>query len=76
MKVMRAPWKLKDGRVIDLITPKELATLPDGTVLVDIFGVSYVTGKDPIDTDTRGGMLAYGLPSDDTYRTLTYEVEV
>lgn len=48
------------GRTIALITPAELAALPDGTVLVDIFGHEEVKGVDEIDNDTRFGYLAVG----------------
>jgi hypothetical protein len=70
MEVKRAPWKLDEDeghgvspRVIHLITPEEFETLPDGEVLLSITGGSATKGKDYIDNDTRGGMLAYGLPS-------------
>lgn len=43
-----------------LITPEEFAELPDGTELVCINGKTYIKGKDIIDSDTRGGHLAYG----------------
>lgn len=58
---MRAPWKLDDGRVVDLLTPAELALLPSGARLVCIDGHEAVIGQDYIDNDTRGGMLAYGI---------------
>lgn len=55
-------WKLNDGskRVIRLLTPEELKVTLPGTMLLDIFGKVAVVGKDDIDTDTRGGYLAYG----------------
>ena len=55
-------WKLDDGSVIQLVTPAELKDLPNGTVLLDIFGEKVTLGVDVIDDDTRGGYLAYGLP--------------
>lgn len=70
MEVMRAPWKLDDDeghgvhpRVIHLITPEEFETLPDGEILLSIAGEPVTKGKDYIDQDVRGGMLAYGLPA-------------
>lgn len=70
MKHERSVWILdfiapdKDrGRVIELITPSELAALPKGTVLVAIDGDRVkVGGSDQIATDTLGGFIAYGLP--------------
>ena len=53
------PWKLPTGEEIRLITLEELKELPDGTVLVDIFGQHAVVGRDEIDTDTRSGFVAY-----------------
>jgi len=52
-------WKLPTGEQIRLLTLEELKGLPDGTVLVDIFGQRTVTGSDEIDTDTRSGFVAY-----------------
>jgi hypothetical protein len=48
------------GSMLNLLTPKEFEELPDGTKVYDIFGFPAVKGKDVIDTDTRGGFLAYG----------------
>jgi hypothetical protein len=77
MVVVRAPWKLDSGEIIDLITPRELATLPNGTVLFSILNERVVKGKDEIDDDTRRGMLAYGLPSDRHFdNLLTYTIEI
>ena len=55
-----ATWKLKDGRVLELIREDEFDALPNGTELVSIRGESVVLGRDKIDNDTRGGYLAYG----------------
>jgi len=57
---LHEPWKLATGEELRLITLEELKELPDGTVLVDIFGQRAVVGRDEIDTDTRGGFVAYG----------------
>ena len=46
-----------------LLTPDELAIVPDGTVLVSISGTTATKGVDYIDDDTRAGLLAYGLLS-------------
>lgn len=35
--------------------------VPDGAVLTSIMGDKKVKGKDYIDNDTRGGLLAYGV---------------
>lgn len=50
-----------------LMTPNELAQLPDGTELVCINGQTVVKGIDNIDDDTRGGYLAYGVTNIDTH---------
>ena len=52
-------WKLPTGDEVRLMTLEELTGLPDGTVLVDIFGRRVVIGSDEIDTDTRSGFVAY-----------------
>jgi len=44
-----------------LIPLTHLGCIPDGTVLHCINGNKYVVGKDEIDDDTRGGILAYGI---------------
>lgn len=44
-----------------LLTPDELAQLPDGTELVCINGKTVIKGKDYIDNDIRFGYLAYGI---------------
>ncbi len=62
MEYRRGKWLLEDGRQIALITPEELPTLPDGTVLICIDGTSATLGQDEIDDDTRFGFLAYGIP--------------
>lgn len=56
------PWTLDDGRVIHLIHEDDYRAIPDGTVLTCISGETVVKGRDVIDMDTRGGMLAYGIP--------------
>jgi hypothetical protein len=57
--MLHEPWKLPTGEELRLMTLEELRGLPDGTVLVDIFGQHAVVGRDEIDTDTRGGFVAY-----------------
>lgn len=59
-------WTLDDGRVIRLLTPRELLRVPDGTVLTSILGERMVKGTDPIDDDTRGGYLAFGIEAQAT----------
>jgi hypothetical protein len=39
----------------------QLESLPDGIALWSISGSVAVKGRDPIDTDTRGGVLAHGI---------------
>ena len=55
------PWKLEDGRIINLVAEKDYKNVPDGTILIDIEGESHIKGRDKIDMDTRHGMLAYGV---------------
>lgn len=53
-------WVLRDGRIIFLLRPEQLAHLPPGTELVTISGRLLIVGTDEVDTDTRGGYLACG----------------
>ena len=55
-----------------LLTPSELAELPDGIQLTSIHDGCYIKGVDYIDGDTRGGYLAYGvtLPFDEKYKNI------
>jgi len=55
------PWKLDNGRVIELLTPEELSKLTDGTEVISISGKRKIIGKDYIDDDTRGGRTAWGI---------------
>jgi len=56
---------LNHGKKIMLVTPEEFKALPNGTVLLDIFGTPHVKGRDEIDQDTRFGHLAFGLEAAD-----------
>ncbi len=71
---MSSPWTLRDGRVLDLLTPMEFQALPDGTELLAIDGTHAIVGKGEcyevgdgivryrtIDMDTRRGHLAWGV---------------
>lgn len=61
-----APYEVKtDGGIetIDLVTPKHLAELPDGTEVISISGEKRVKGQDKLDNDTRGGFTSFGIPS-------------
>ena len=60
-KRVKQPYELKDKRVIHLIHIDDYKSIPNGTVLTDIFGEDCIVGKDYIDLDTRGGYLAYGI---------------
>lgn len=44
-----------------LLTPDELAKIPNDTVLTCISGKNVIVGKDKIDLDTRFGCTAYGI---------------
>lgn len=54
-------WSDRQSDPLWLLTPAELAEMPDGTELVCINGSRNVVGTDDIDDDTRGGYIAYGL---------------
>jgi len=56
-------WKLDDGRVIRLLTPEELQSLPPDATIICITGDSRKVvepNKPPADDDTRFGYTAYG----------------
>ena len=63
-------WPIDDTRAIDLLTPKQLATLPRGTVVTTLDGDTAVVGRDPIDDDTRAGFTAWGTPCPTGDRTV------
>jgi len=44
-----------------LLPPSELEALPDGTIVIDIWGNPCIKGKDHMDNETRGGVTAYGF---------------
>lgn len=54
-------WEDEGDNSLWLITEAELNQLPDGIELEDIGGGKSTKGIDDIDTDTRGGHLAYGV---------------
>ena len=49
-----------DGHLY-LIPLSDYSNWPDGVELTSITGNKRVKGKDYIDDDTRGGLLAYGI---------------
>lgn len=55
-------WELDNGIILQLVTPESFDKLPDGQVLMDIFGNIITKGKDDIDKDTRFGYMAVGYP--------------
>lgn len=57
-------WKEEPGseeNPLWLLTPAELPMVPAQTTLHCIDGTIAVKGIDNIDTDTRGGYIAYGI---------------
>lgn len=57
-------WKLKDGRVIYLLTVAQLRALPDGATICSIVGKERTKHDSALgapDEDTRGGFTAWGL---------------
>lgn len=68
-----SPWEfdawdsippLLHGKTIGLIHEADLANVPDGTLLLSVFGHPAIVGAEDseIDNDTRGGYLSFGLP--------------
>lgn len=55
------PWSSHEDDKLWLLTPQELKSIPDGTVLHGISGGTATVGVDTIDTDTRFGVTAWGL---------------
>lgn len=53
-----------DGKGLLLIPLHLFDKIPNGMVLTSISGEKKTKGKDYIDDDTRGGMLAYGILPD------------
>lgn len=49
-----------NGRTLQLLTIPQLAHLSTGTEVYNIFGKKFITGRDSIDRDTRGGYTAFG----------------
>lgn len=63
---MNNEWKMKDGRVLYLLTIQELQELAPYVMICDIFGKQrhvHEEGKEPPDLDTRFGYTAWGLVS-------------
>jgi len=53
------PWRKEDS--LWLLTEKELEQLPSGTIVESINGKLKTIGTDKVDTETRGGYIAFGL---------------
>ena len=51
----------REIRDLWLLTPEELQLVPNGTVLTSISNKTVIKGSDPVDLDTRAGLLAYGI---------------
>ncbi len=60
-------WSEEDGQKHWLFTPEEFAHLPDGFELLGISGGAAVKGIDPIDQDTRAGVIAFGVLDPETH---------
>jgi hypothetical protein len=56
-------WERQPNRKENLwlLTPEEFLEVPNGTVLISIYGEHKVKGVDKLSDDTRFGILAYGL---------------
>ena len=57
MKLEKSP-----PSTIQLLTQQQLGSLPNGTILVNVFGEIKRSGFDQIDTEERGGLTAWGIP--------------
>jgi len=65
-----------DETELHLCPLAQLPDLPDGIALHSISGAVAVKGRDPIDDDTRGGFIAYGIiPGQTTTEFTTTEVQ-
>ncbi len=60
-RLQHARLRIKGGRVIYLLKPKDLRCLPDGVALTSILGEKMIKGWDDIDRDVQNGYLAFGL---------------
>ena len=68
---MSAWWD--DEHKLCLLTPEELAALPDGTELECIDGERVIKSKDELDNDTRFGHVPYGVTGDHPLRLALLE---
>lgn len=60
--IRKITWSDPDtGEDLWLLAPEELERVPSGTVLTSISGRKAIVGVDYVDTDTRGGFLAFGV---------------
>jgi hypothetical protein len=57
-----------------LIPGKLYDQIPDGTKLTCISGQTVIKGKDSIDDDTRGGLIAYGVFATDKLTSIVKKV--
>ncbi len=51
----------RTDRPLALLTPRQLAELPEGTIVTSISGERLIMGLDRFSDDTRGGFTAYGF---------------
>lgn len=61
MRLSKGVKTVRWGNNLWIFTEAELNLLPDGCELVSIGGDKVIKGKDPIDTDTRYGHIAFGV---------------
>lgn len=54
-------WEDKGENSLWLLTPEEMARVPDGVEVESILEEKYIKGVDKLDDDTRAGHLAYGI---------------
>lgn len=59
------PWSKEDETPLWLLTPDEVQSLEDGTMLVSIMKDVKIVGHDYIDLDTRFGYTAWGVYEED-----------
>jgi hypothetical protein len=67
IRLIRRGWRMwsendkYDGKLLLLCPLSDFENIPDGTIMMNIFGGSVTKGVDKIDDDTRGGLMAYGI---------------
>ena len=67
----RGWMRWSNGDTLRLCPETDFPNVPDGIAMYSISGTVHVKGRDYIDDDTRGGILAYGLIPGHTTTTVS-----